>query len=68
VADRRQLGLYGISLLVTVLATELGFLQRGLGTVSLSGNQWLLCIAVTLAFLLIDEVVKFFMRRRRAAA
>jgi Ca2+-transporting ATPase len=68
VADRRQLGLYGISLLVTVLATELGFLQRGLGTVSLSGNQWLLCIAVVLVFLLIDEVVKFFMRRRRAAA
>jgi Ca2+-transporting ATPase len=65
--DRRQLGLFGISLLATLLATELGFIQRGLGTVSLSGDQWLLCIAVALVFLLIDEVVKFFMRRRHAA-
>ena len=31
-ADRRQVGLYGLALLLTILATELGFLQRILGT------------------------------------
>ena len=66
-SDRRQLGLYGLALLLTVLATELGFLQRILGTVSILGDyRWLLCIALALALMLIDEVVKFFMRRRRA--
>jgi P-type Ca2+ transporter type 2C len=67
VGDRRQLQLYGLALLLTVLATELGFLQRILGTVSILGNyQWLLCIVLAFALLLVDEVVKFFMRRSRA--
>ncbi|MBP1703589.1 MAG: cation-transporting P-type ATPase, partial [Chloroflexi bacterium] len=65
VSDRRQLGLYGLALLLTFLATELNFLQRILNTIPLSGDQWLLCIGVALALLLIDEVIKFFMRRRR---
>jgi len=66
VGDRRQLQLYGLALLLTVLATELGFLQRILGTVSILGEyRWLLCIALALALLLVDEVVKFFMRRSR---
>jgi Ca2+-transporting ATPase len=61
--DRRQLQLYGLSILLTILATELGFLQRILGTTSLTGNQWLLCIAVSLILLVVDEVWKFFLRR-----
>jgi Ca2+-transporting ATPase len=66
VSDRRQLQLYGLALLLTVLATELGFLQRILGTVSiLGGYRWLLCIALAFALLLVDEVIKFFMRRSR---
>src|SRR5512139_2046172 len=69
VGDRRQLQLYGLALLLTILATELGFLQRILGTVSILGDyRWLLCIVLALALLLIDEVVKFFMRRSRRAA
>ena len=58
-------GLYGLALLLTFLATELGFLQRILGTVALNGQQWLLCIVLAIALLLVDEVVKFFMRRSR---
>jgi Ca2+-transporting ATPase len=65
VGDRRQLILYGMALLLTLLGTELGFLQRILGTISLSGDQWLLCIAFALALLLVDEAIKFFLRRRR---
>ena len=63
--DRRQLGLFGLALLLTYLATELGFLQRILGTVELNGQQWLLCFVLAILLLLVDEVVKFFMRRSR---
>lgn len=63
-SDRRQLGLFGLAVLLTILATELGFLQRMLGTTPLSGNQWRLCVAVALALLLVDEAIKLFMRHR----
>ena len=45
-----------------------GLLQRFLGLTQLSGNQWLLCIVFAFALLLVDEVIKFFMRRRRSKA
>ena len=65
-SDRRQLGLYGLALLLTFLPTELNFGQRILGLTSLTFNQWLLCIGCAVALLVVDEVVKFFLRRRRA--
>ncbi|MCC7163702.1 MAG: cation-transporting P-type ATPase [Anaerolineae bacterium] len=64
-SDRRQLMLYGISLLLTFLATELGFFQRILGTTALDRDHWFLAIALAIVLLLIDEVVKFILRRRR---
>ena len=42
----------------------MGF-PRFLGLTRLNGNQWLICIAFAIAYLLIDEVVKVFMRARR---
>jgi len=66
--DRNQLLLYGLALLFTFLPTELGFMQRILGTTSLSGNQWLICIGFAIALLLVDEVIKVFLRRRRSQA
>ena len=56
------------AVLLTFLATELSPLQRVLGTVSLSGQQWLLCLGIGLTLLVVDEVVKFVLRRRGAAA
>ncbi len=64
--DRNQLILYGVALLFVFLPTELAFLQRMLGTTSLSGNQWLTCIGFAIALLLVDEVIKFFLRRSRS--
>jgi Ca2+-transporting ATPase len=61
--DRTQLLLYGLALLLTFLATELAALQRILGLTELSVNQWLICIACTIALLLVDEVIKIFLRR-----
>jgi P-type Ca2+ transporter type 2C len=63
--DRHQLMLYGLALLLTFLPTELGFMQRILGLTSLNGNQWLICIGFAIALLLVDEVIKVFLRRRR---
>ncbi|WP_394553205.1 cation-translocating P-type ATPase [Agromyces sp. MMS24-JH15] len=51
--------------ILTVLSTELGFLQKMLGTVSLTGWQWLQCIGLTLVLLVVVEGDKFFRRRRR---
>jgi Ca2+-transporting ATPase len=65
VSDRRQMGLYGLALLLTILGTELDILQRILDTTSLNTEQWVLCIAFALILLLVDEVIKYFMRRRR---
>jgi Ca2+-transporting ATPase len=61
--DRRQLGLYAVSLLMTLLPTELAFMQRIFGTTSLSMHQWWWCFLAAFGWLLIDEVIKFFMRR-----
>jgi Ca2+-transporting ATPase len=67
-SDRRQLMLYGISLGTAFLATELGFLQRLLGTTSLRAQEWLLCVGFAVFLILVDEVIKFFLRRRKPAA
>ena len=65
VADRRQLTLYGLALLFVLLPVEFGIGDRILGSVQLSGQQWLVCLGLAFALILIDELVKFFMRRRR---
>jgi len=49
---------------LTVAATELGFLQRWLDTTSLSGAQWLLCLVLTAAVLAVVEGHKAWLRRR----
>lgn len=65
--DWRQLSLLGISLLFTVLLPELGIFQRIFGLTSLTGDQWLTVIGFAVVFLLIDEVVKAFLRRSRTS-
>jgi Ca2+-transporting ATPase len=68
VGGRRQLGLFALSLLFIVLGSELGVLQRVLGTVSLTGGQWLVCAGIAVALLLVDEAVKLALRHRGAEA
>jgi Ca2+-transporting ATPase len=50
-----------------VASTEVGLLQRFLGTVSLTGWQWLECIGLTLILLVVVEGDKWI-RRLRAAS
>ena len=66
--DRNQLLLYGLALVITILSTEMGFLQRNLGLTPLTRDQWLTCIGFAILLLLVEEVIKFFLRRREPAA
>jgi Ca2+-transporting ATPase len=66
VSDRRQLQLYGLALLLMIIGLEFNIGQRILGTVSLSGWDYLVATVVAFVLLLIDEVIKFFLRRRIA--
>ena len=68
ISGRRQLLLYGLALLFTVLSTELGLLQRILGTTSLTGGQWLLCIGLAAGLLLVGELIKLVLRLRGSTA
>jgi Ca2+-transporting ATPase len=55
--------LFGLSLLITILATELGFLQRILGTQSLSQDQWTIIFWIGILYVVVDEIVKLGLRK-----
>jgi Ca2+-transporting ATPase len=67
ISNRHQLLLFGLSLLFTLLPTELNFLSSRFGLTSLNMVQWLICLALAVVLLLITEVIKIFRRRNRAA-
>ncbi len=50
----------GLSIVAIIAATEIGFFQRLLGTTSLNGDQWLVCIVVALSVIVVEEVRKLF--------
>ena len=50
--------------LAIVLGTSLGILQRILGTVNLSGKQWIVCILAGFSIVLASELQKLLRRRR----
>lgn len=53
-----------LSAAAIILATELGFFQRILDTVELTGNQWLICIGAAATVVVASEAWKFMLRRR----
>jgi len=59
-----QLRLYGVTILLAVLVTEIGFLQRIFDTVGLSLNQWLICTGLALVLLAYEEAAKIVLRQR----
>jgi P-type Ca2+ transporter type 2C len=65
--DRRQLMLFGLSLLFVFIPVEMG-LPRFLGLTSITGYQWLICIAGAFVLVLVDEIIKVFRRRRVSSA
>jgi Ca2+-transporting ATPase len=65
-ADRRLLKMTGLSAIAILFGTELGIFQRILGTVSLTGKQWIVCLLAALSVVVVSEIQKFVLRRRRA--
>jgi hypothetical protein len=60
--DRPFLYATGASLLVLVLMPHLGLLQRLLGTVPLTFEQWMVCIVVGLLIVPVSEVRKLLVK------
>ena len=52
------------TLVVMVVGTEIGFLQRILGTTSLSAVQWAICLGLGVGLMLVWELGKVIARRR----
>ena len=62
-----QLRRYGLALLALILVTEIGFLQRVFSTVDLTLAQWGICTGIALSLVVVEEVIKVFIRRRTRA-
>jgi Ca2+-transporting ATPase len=45
--------------------TEIGFLQRVFSVFDLSLSQWLICTGIALSLVVVEEVIKVFLRRGR---
>ena len=62
-ADRTFVWASLASAMSILLATEMGFLQRLLDTVELTGNQWLICIGAGAVIVVVSEIRKFILRQ-----
>jgi Ca2+-transporting ATPase len=63
IANRRFVQLIGVALVLTLLVTELGALNRIFDTVPLTSEQWGLCLLAALVFLAFCELGKLVDRR-----
>jgi P-type Ca2+ transporter type 2C len=64
-ADRKLLRATGMSAIAILFGTELGIFQRILGTVSLTGKEWVACILVALSIVAASELWKVYLRSRQ---
>jgi P-type Ca2+ transporter type 2C len=64
-ADRKLLLATGLSAVVILFGTELQIFNRILGTVSLTGEQWAICLVSAATVLVASELQKLVLRRRR---
>jgi Ca2+-transporting ATPase len=62
-----QLRRYGVSLLAIIAVTTIGILERVVGTGSLTGRQWAICVAIAATLLVIEELLKLILRSRSRA-
>ncbi|MGZ8695431.1 MAG: HAD-IC family P-type ATPase, partial [Gaiellaceae bacterium] len=67
-ADRKLLLATSLSAVAILFQSELQIFQRILGTVSLSGQQWIVCILAASSIVVVSELRKFVLRRREADA
>jgi Ca2+-transporting ATPase len=63
-ADRRLLKATGLSAIAILFGTEVQIFQRILGTVSLTGRQWLICILAAFTIVAASELQKLYRRHQ----
>ena len=63
-----QLRRYGFALAAMILVTEIGFLQRIFSMVDLTLAQWGICAGIALSLVVVEELIKVFLRRKARAA
>jgi Ca2+-transporting ATPase len=59
-----QLRRYGIAVLAIVAITTIDLLKKIFGTTELDGAQWGICLAIAASLLVVEEAIKFLLRRR----
>jgi P-type Ca2+ transporter type 2C len=59
-----QLRRYAVSLAAIILVTKIGFLQRIFSMVDLSLEQWWICLGLASSLVVVEELIKVFIRRR----
>jgi len=59
-----QLRRYAIALLAIIAVTTIDLLQRIFETVALSFSQWSICVGIAASIVVIEEIIKFVIRRR----
>ncbi|MGO4255823.1 cation-translocating P-type ATPase [Marmoricola sp. RAF53] len=62
-----QLRRYGVAALALVAIVGLDFLNRIFDTTALTSGQWCTCIGIALSLLVVEELIKWVLRRRTAA-
>jgi Ca2+-transporting ATPase len=63
-----QLRRYALSILAIIAVTTIGFLQRIADTTELRFSMWCICIAIAASLVVVEELVKLFVRRRETPA
>ncbi|MGH8833995.1 MAG: cation-translocating P-type ATPase [Actinomycetes bacterium] len=64
IPDVTQLRRYGFALLAIIAVTSIGILQQIFNTVELTFGQWSICIGFALTLVVVEELIKFVIRRR----
>jgi Ca2+-transporting ATPase len=59
-----QLRRYALSLAAIILVTKIGFMQRVFSMVDLTLGQWGICLGISLSLVVVEEIIKVFIRRR----
>jgi Ca2+-transporting ATPase len=59
-----QLRRYGVALVLTIAVTGIDLLQRIVGTEALEFSQWCISIGLAASLVVMEELVKFFIRRK----
>ena len=64
IPDASQLRRYGFALLAIIAVTTIGILEQIFGTVEMTFGQWTICIGFALTLVVVEELIKFVLRRR----